>query len=129
MKHRDTEAWEQKYGEPYSWFEQQFKTQHGMCAICYVNPIQATDHCHYCGELRKLLCVRCNTGIGAFKENLDLTLRAYQYLKDHYDQYKHIKLVIPENVEELLNVDWEQELGTILNKKDGDTSKSSPEAS
>jgi hypothetical protein len=66
--------------------------QGGCCAICR-QPETATrnglvkalavDHCHTSGEIRGLLCVACNTGIGKFKDNRDTLLAAIKYLDKH----------------------------------------------
>ena len=39
------------------------------------------DHNHKTGEIRGVLCNHCNTGIGMFKDNEDLMLRAIEYIK------------------------------------------------
>lgn len=65
--------------------------QNGVCAICG-NPPQNTngrnwrlnvDHCHACGEVRMLLCSTCNNGLGCFKDNPELLLKAIGYLSKH----------------------------------------------
>jgi hypothetical protein len=38
------------------------------------------DHDHESGRVRGLLCVRCNNGIGLFKEDPDLFERALTYV-------------------------------------------------
>jgi hypothetical protein len=83
-----------KFGLSYEDYEQMHKQQKGLCAICN-NPETfvhsktkepaslAVDHCHTTGKTRKLLCKNCNTGLGSFKDNQDVLLKAMQYLKDH----------------------------------------------
>ena len=83
-----------KFGLSYEDYEQMHKQQKGLCAICN-NPETfvhsktkelarlAVDHCHLTGKTRKLLCKNCNTGLGSFKDNQDVLLKAMQYLKDH----------------------------------------------
>lgn len=39
------------------------------------------DHCHEIGWPRGILCGRCNTGLGHFRDNPDFLLRAAEYLK------------------------------------------------
>jgi hypothetical protein len=39
------------------------------------------DHNHYTGEIRGLLCFRCNWGISFFSENPTLLLNACNYLR------------------------------------------------
>jgi len=57
--------------------------QSGRCAICSV-PFAETrpciDHDHDSGAVRGLLCIRCNTGLGMFGDDLDLLKRAADYL-------------------------------------------------
>ena len=63
-------------------YEKLFQRQYGLCAICS-NPAQQTlhmDHDHETGVLRGLLCSTCNTGLGMFKDDVDLLHRAALYL-------------------------------------------------
>ena len=53
--------------------------QGGVCAICGEKPTTkrlAVDHARVHG----LLCSRCNTALGAFKGDLGLLSKAYEYL-------------------------------------------------
>jgi hypothetical protein len=60
--------------------------QEGVCYICkkadYDREL-GVDHDHTTGEVRKLLCRKCNMGIGYFDDNPDLLLKAVMYLKEH----------------------------------------------
>ena len=67
--------------------------QSGLCAICSRpetavirgKPISlAVDHCHRTGVVRRLLCARCNRGIGAFNHDGDLLAKAIKYLSDEH---------------------------------------------
>lgn len=55
----------------------------GLCAICR-NPERSSmlvvDHNHATGEVRGLLCSRCNTGIGLLGDSPDFLSRAAAYL-------------------------------------------------
>lgn len=43
------------------------------------------DHDHVTGNIRGVLCCNCNRGLGMFKDNTDLILKAINYLnKEHY---------------------------------------------
>ena len=44
----------------------------------------AFDHDHATGKERDLLCTRCNTGIGLFRENVAALRRAADYLIRHW---------------------------------------------
>lgn len=69
------------------------KSQGGVCAICKKAEVVpdkngkirdlAVDHNHDTGKIRELLCVGCNTGLGCFKDSLDLLLKAALYLEQH----------------------------------------------
>ncbi|MGH8986882.1 MAG: endonuclease VII domain-containing protein [Acidimicrobiia bacterium] len=57
--------------------------QLGGCAICGEAPGKISlhvDHDHESGEVRGLLCFRCNGGLGQFKEQPTRLLRAADYL-------------------------------------------------
>ena len=59
--------------------------QNGCCAICgnpnaeYKRRLHI-DHNHSTGKIRGLLCVRCNSGLGNFQENLLLLDKAKEYI-------------------------------------------------
>lgn len=65
--------------------------QGGLCAICKKPEILqaktgellklAVDHNHLTGEVRSLLCGKCNKGIGLFSEDPDLLHTAAIYLE------------------------------------------------
>jgi hypothetical protein len=40
------------------------------------------DHCHTTGKIRGLLCNKCNSGLGQFRDNPGFMLNAIQYLKE-----------------------------------------------
>jgi hypothetical protein len=60
--------------------------QGGVCMICgefsVTNRIKrlVVDHDHEHGQVRGLLCHRCNCGLGYFKDNLGLIKKAFNYL-------------------------------------------------
>lgn len=57
------------------------------CAICGDAPSPgyrlAVDHDHASGKYRGLLCVRCNAGLGNFRDDPARLLRAADYLRQH----------------------------------------------
>lgn len=55
----------------------------GSCAICGRAARMVIDHCHKTGKVRDALCQRCNSGIGAFKDNPALLRSAIEYLEKH----------------------------------------------
>jgi hypothetical protein len=75
-------------------YNRMFKEQGGACAICgrpeiVIDPRTglvrslSVDHDHKTGRARQLLCCKCNHGIGAFEEDIDVMLKAIEYLKKH----------------------------------------------
>jgi len=57
------------------------------CAVCQ-QPLKlkqykfAVDHCHDSDDVRGVLCIRCNTSLGAFDDDPDVLLRAAEYLNN-----------------------------------------------
>jgi len=68
-------------------YEFSLKNQSGVCAICKSKCITgrklAVDHNHDTGQIRGLLCCKCNRGLGNFNDNLDLLEQAVLYLKTY----------------------------------------------
>jgi hypothetical protein len=56
------------------------ESQNGLCAICKEAPATHLDHCHTTGNLRGLLCMKCNTGLGMFGDDLEKLKTAIDYL-------------------------------------------------
>lgn len=73
-----------KYGISIEQKEQMMIKQNNNCSICknkFKNSKDCNvDHNHKTGEIRGLLCYRCNTGIGYFKENVIILQEAIKYL-------------------------------------------------
>lgn len=68
-----------------------FNSQEGKCKICSSpillsgkveqrNSIMCTDHCHKSGVVRGLLCNSCNRGLGFFRDDSNILLKAYNYI-------------------------------------------------
>lgn len=61
--------------------------QSGVCDICKEKCVSgrqlAVDHNHDTGEVRGLLCCKCNRGLGNFGDNLDLLRNAVLYLEKY----------------------------------------------
>lgn len=73
-----------KYGLSHGDWLKIWENQDGKCAICgetFIEPSNACiDHNHKTGEIRGLLCRNCNLGIGLFKDNPELLIKAMEYL-------------------------------------------------
>jgi len=58
--------------------------QDGVCAICGETCSRGNrlcvDHCHDSMAVRGLLCGKCNSGLGMFRDNPDLLRKAAEYL-------------------------------------------------
>lgn len=65
-------------------YEEMLDAQDGRCAICLCKPrtrVLAVDHDHLTGQLRGLLCGRCNHGLLQFaQEDITILRRAIEYL-------------------------------------------------
>lgn len=63
-----------------------FDAQKGKCAICNCEPESKelfVDHSHETGQVRELLCQKCNTGLGMFRESREFLSSAFKYLCKH----------------------------------------------
>ena len=63
-----------------------FFKQEGKCAICGVHQSDlhkslCIDHNHETGNVRALLCDKCNRGLGSFNDSVDLLNKAKEYLR------------------------------------------------
>ncbi len=79
-----------KYGITATVYAEMLAEQGGVCAICGLPETimragrvmqLSVDHCHTTTEVRGLLCSDCNNGLGRFKDDPELLLRAAAYLK------------------------------------------------
>lgn len=68
-----------------------YEEQDGKCAICKTPGLMygegtpketlALDHNHATGQLRQLLCIKCNRGLGLFMDDPELLREAARYLE------------------------------------------------
>lgn len=75
-----------KFGITVEEYDAMFKEQRGRCAICGFPPIFGTlhvDHCHDTLKVRGLLCKKCNTGIGMFRDDPEVMQAAIEYILKH----------------------------------------------
>src|SRR5690606_28752964 len=75
-------------------YRQMHAAQGGVCAICGEPETRtrggkvcdlAVDHDHATGAVRQLLCSRCNTGLGWFRDDPELLATAAEYVTRHRD--------------------------------------------
>lgn len=75
------------YGLSRTGYQSMLASQGGCCAICMDDApgggrrMWCVDHDHATGEVRGLLCVRCNAGLGHFRDNPRLLAYAIEYLR------------------------------------------------
>lgn len=76
-------------------FDALLEKQGGGCAICGKTEFNGrgayVDHDHETGEVRGILCVNCNTGMGMFKDNIENMEKAIMYLDRHNHERKEVK--------------------------------------
>ena len=88
-----------KFGIEQYWYNELFAKQNGVCAICGEPEINAdsrngeikalaVDHDHTTGEVRGLLCNRCNPALGAFRDDVFILKSAIEYLEKHNKKTK-----------------------------------------
>jgi hypothetical protein len=70
-----------RYGVDKTWLKATVLSQNGCCSICGEKTEKLViDHCHSTNIVRGLLCGRCNTGLGQFRDDLDILASASSYL-------------------------------------------------
>lgn len=67
-------------------YEAMLHKQGGKCALCERTenlPFKTftVDHCHQTNKIRGLLCHKCNTALGQFKDSVAVLLKAANYLE------------------------------------------------
>ncbi|NCC41893.1 MAG: hypothetical protein EOM21_21285 [Gammaproteobacteria bacterium] len=82
----------QKYGISIETFNKMLEDQNRKCGICGIslkeykeksNRDFSVDHNHTTNKVRELLCSNCNTGLGFFKENVEILQKAINYIEKH----------------------------------------------
>jgi hypothetical protein len=72
------------YGLSLEQYNKMRANQARFCAICFKpEDILCVDHCHKTGTVRELLCRRCNTGLGAFRDSPELLRLGALYVERH----------------------------------------------
>jgi len=88
-----------KYGISVKDYEQMEKDHKGCCAICGIHKNGFDkdlyiDHCHDSNKVRGLLCQSCNSGLGFFKDNIRLMLKAIEYLEYSREDERQKKWIV-----------------------------------
>lgn len=74
------------YGITPADYDRMLAEQGGKCAICLEPSGEkhfSVDHCHTTGKVRSLLCRKCNTGLGSFRDSIPLLQAAIDYIQRH----------------------------------------------
>lgn len=73
-------------------FANMLEKQQHQCAICHVEIDWSchVDHNHTTGVVRGLLCGTCNTGLGMFKDNIEILREAIKYLEANLPNNRYI---------------------------------------
>jgi tripartite-type tricarboxylate transporter receptor subunit TctC len=81
-KHSAKSRFKLKYGLTQGDYDRMLLSQRGVCAICEQTCRWrlCVDHCHCTKQVRGLLCMRCNTGLGQFRDDPRLLRKAAAYL-------------------------------------------------
>jgi hypothetical protein len=78
-----------KYGVTLNWLYQKIIDQEFKCTICetHIDEKSAViDHCHDKNYVRGVICNKCNTAIGFFKNNTNSMKNAIKYLEERIDE-------------------------------------------
>lgn len=76
-----------RFGIAPGYYDDLLKLQEGKCAICeselkQEKNLSVIDHCHKTGEIRGILCIKCNTAIGFFGDKPSLFKQAMRYINE-----------------------------------------------
>jgi Recombination endonuclease VII len=69
-----------KYNLTEQQYQDLFEVSNGLCQICKEENATDIDHNHQTGEVRGLLCPKCNKALGGFKDDPELLKSAIEYL-------------------------------------------------
>lgn len=80
-------------------FDFRCAAQNNLCAICGQDEkergagggskVLSLDHDHSDGALRGILCSKCNKRLGHFDADPENLVRAYRYMRAHYQKLPH----------------------------------------
>ena len=86
VKRRERDAYlQRKFGISVEEYDAVLATQRGVCAVCVRPPTPGislhVDHDHETGQIRGLLCLRCDNGLGDLEDDPGLLQAATRYLE------------------------------------------------
>ncbi|MFI0480004.1 endonuclease VII domain-containing protein [Actinomadura sp. 9N215] len=70
-----------RYGVTEEQVDQMIAEQGGVCVICLRAAAKHVDHDHLTGLVRRILCFKCNGGLGQFEDDADRLRLAADYLE------------------------------------------------
>jgi|TARA_R110000868_G_scaffold345734_2_gene606849 hypothetical protein len=83
--HRRKRNLKAKYGISVEEYDKMFEEQNGSCFICFSLPTRrrlSVDHNHTTGQVRRLLCDKCNLAIGLLEEDQERLEKVRRYLEN-----------------------------------------------
>ena len=92
-QYRKTADLKKKYGITLEKYNEMLVEQSAVCYICRQPETQldhrtklpyslSVDHCHKTGDVRRLLCNRCNRTLGMVDDNSDLLEKMIMYINE-----------------------------------------------
>ena len=90
------------YGITIEEYDQLLSAQNGVCAICGGGTSKrhfAVDHNHRTGQVRGLLCARCNGGLARFMDRIENLIAAANYMRSGGRRVNRIlgrKVIVPD---------------------------------
>lgn len=72
------------YGLTIEQYEEMCKLQNYECSICNKKVKLVVDHCHETGNMRGLLCTKCNKALGGFEDHIGYLMAAIDYIRNSW---------------------------------------------
>ena len=72
-----------KHNLPVGWYSAKEAEQGGKCKICNKKARLCVDHNHRTGDVRALLCTKCNLMIGYANEDVEILYAASEYISEY----------------------------------------------
>ncbi len=83
---------QKRYGLDHAQYQRMLARQGGHCACCSATPEQESsgvlmvDHCHTTGQVRGLLCNKCNLTLGNVNDDFNRLRELANYVQVHRDR-------------------------------------------